>query len=169
MERFLVDEMLLRLGRWMRLLGQDVANPEGATDSELLQRSKAEQRTLVTRDKRLAEDCKRAGAKCILVKSSKLEDQLAEMADQGIAFRLDPRRCTLCNNPLESLEGSLTQESAGESEERVLLERKPLKRAEMESEGRKTWRCTGCGKLYWEGAHWKRMKEVLETISSCKR
>ena len=27
-ERFLVDLMLMRLGRWLRLLGQDVANPE---------------------------------------------------------------------------------------------------------------------------------------------
>jgi uncharacterized protein with PIN domain len=165
-ERFLVDEMLLRLGRWMRLLGQDVANPEGATDSELLQRAKAEHRTLVTRDRRLAEACKSAGAKCILVKSSELEDQLAEMADHGIALRLDPSRCTLCNSPLESLEKSPTRKSAGE---RVPLERIQLARAETESEGRETWRCTGCGKLYWEGAHWKRMKEVLEAISSSKR
>ena len=150
----------------MRLLGQDVANPEGATDSELLQRSKAEQRTLVTRDRRLAEACKRAGVKCILVKSSELEDQLAEMTGQGIALRLDPRRCTLCNSPLVSLERSLMQESA---RGRGPLERGPLKRAEAESESRATWRCTGCGKLYWEGAHWKRMKEVLEAISSGKR
>jgi len=165
-ELFLVDEMLLRLGRWMRLLGQDVANPEGATDSELLQRARAEQRTLVTRDRRLADACKSASVNCILVKSSELEGQLAEMADQGIALRLDPMMCTICNSPLESLEKSLTRESAGKGN---LLEGSPLERAETESKGRKTWRCTGCGKLYWEGAHWKRMKEVLEAISSRKR
>ena len=165
MERFLVDEMLLRLGRWMRLLGQDVANPEGATDSELLQKAKTEQRTLVTRDRMLAKACESVGAKCILVKSSDLEDQLAEMADQGIALRLDPRRCTLCNGPLESMEKSPTPKSAGK---RVRLERIQPERAETESECRKTWQCTGCGKLYWEGAHWKRMKEILEAISSRK-
>lgn len=165
MERFLVDEMLLRLGRWMRLMGQDVANPEGAEDSELLQRARAEQRTLVTRDRRLAEACESAGTKCILVKSSDLEDQLGEMADQGISLMLDPRRCTLCNSPLESLERSSAWESA---EKRGSLERVLPKRAETDSEGRATWRCTGCGKLYWEGAHWKRMKEILEHISPRK-
>lgn len=165
MERFLVDEMLQRLGRWLRLLGQDVANPEGAADSELLQRARAEQRTLVTRDRKLAEACENAGAKCILIKSSDLEDQLAEMAEQGIALRLDPRRCTLCNSPLELIP---TPESTGERGplERNIQEKKPQGREEPE--GRETWRCKGCGKLYWEGAHWKRMKEILEKISSRK-
>lgn len=162
MERFLVDEMLLRLGRWLRLLGQDVANPEGAADSDLLQRARAEQRTLVTRDRRLAEACERAGAKCILIKSSELEDQLAEMAEHGIALQLDPKRCTLCNSPLERIQ---VRESAGE---RGPLEKIPQGRAEAESESRATWRCDGCGKLYWEGAHWKRMKEILGTIRSRK-
>ncbi len=162
MERFLVDEMLLRLGRWLRLLGHDVANPKGATDSDLLQRARSEQRTLLTRDRRLAEACERIGAKCILIKSSGLEDQLAEMAERGIALRLDPRRCTLCNSPLERIP---MRESAGERGSPKNVSRE---KAEAESESRATWRCEGCGKLYWEGAHWKRMKEILETIRSRK-
>jgi uncharacterized protein with PIN domain len=42
--------MLIRLGRWLRMVGLDVANPEGSDDKELLERTKAEGRILLTRD-----------------------------------------------------------------------------------------------------------------------
>jgi uncharacterized protein with PIN domain len=57
-ERFLVDQMLMRLGRWLRLVGMDVANPEEANDMLLLLQAKREDRALITRDKRLATLCK---------------------------------------------------------------------------------------------------------------
>ncbi len=101
MPGFLVDLMLLRLGRWLRLMGQDVANPEeSGSDIGLLQKAKTEKRTLITRDKRLADACRAAGVDCILIKASRLEEQLGEMAEFGIPLQLDPQRCTLCNGPL---------------------------------------------------------------------
>ena len=141
MESFLVDEMLLRLGRWMRLVGLDVANPEGCGDRELLRRAIEEGRTLLTRDRRLAEACRKAGAECILIRTSRLEDQLLEMAERGIPLRLDPSRCTVCNSPLQ----------------------------EVSSAREATWRCTGCQKLYWEGSHWTRMERMLEKIRSRRK
>jgi uncharacterized protein with PIN domain len=103
MERFLVDEMLLRLGRWLRLLGQDVANPSGQDDMELLKRAMQESRTLITRDRGLAEACSGSGAKCIFIRSSRLKDQLKEMEGLGIALNLNPVVCTICNSPLRRL------------------------------------------------------------------
>jgi len=139
-ERFLVDQMLLRLGRWLRLLGMDVANPENASDSELLQRAIQEKRTLVTRDKRLADACRRRQAECILIKASRLDEQLREMAKRGIPLELRPQRCTLCNCTLQ----------------RVY----PAEKG--------TWKCEGCKKLYWEGSHWINMEKMLEKIRSGK-
>jgi uncharacterized protein with PIN domain len=26
------------------------------------------------------------------------------------------------------------------------------------------WQCTGCGKLYWHGAHWRNIEEFLDRI-----
>ena len=63
MQRFLVDLMLMRLGRWLRLLGQDVAHPKGESDDELLLQAKKESRTIITRDKGLFQACPGAGAK----------------------------------------------------------------------------------------------------------
>ncbi len=130
--------MLMRLGRWLRLLGQDVARPEGESDAELLHQAKKESRTIITRDKRLSQACLSAGASCLLIRSSKISDQLLEMADAGVPLRLDPQRCTLCNGLLE----------------------------EKEMRGMKRWQCRACKKLYWEGGHWQKMEKILQAIRS---
>jgi uncharacterized protein with PIN domain len=137
-ERFIVDQMLMRLGRWLRMLGQDVANPDNAGDRELMERALAENRTLLTRDKSLAESCRAAKASCILIKSSKLEEQLRELSQMGIALELKPLRCTICNSPLRR----------------------------VEFPGRETWQCEGCGKVYWVGAHWRKMEKTLDKVRS---
>lgn len=136
----MVDLMLMRLGRWLRLLGQDVARPEGESDAQLLLQAKKESRTIITRDKGLFQACPGAGASCLLIRSSKISDQLLEMADAGVPLRLDPQRCTLCNGLLE----------------------------EMEIRGMKRWQCRACKKLYWKGGHWQKMEKTLQAIR-CRR
>ena len=138
MERFLIDHMLMRLGRWLRLLGLDVANPIGTSDIELLENAKRDQRTLITRDRSLERSCHAAGIGCILIRSSFLEEQLIEMRERGTPLQLSPERCTICNSPLEK-----------------------IKETEKMS-----WRCNDCKKLYWVGAHWKKMEIMLEEIRS---
>jgi uncharacterized protein with PIN domain len=133
MERFLVDVMLMRLGRWLRLLGMDVANPPGPRDRDLLQLTRLEDRTLITRDRQLAEMCGSVGLACLLIQSSLLEGQLRELAGLGLALELNPQRCTLCNGLLAPVSEEL-------------------------------WKCERCGKLYWEGSHWRRMEETLQKI-----
>ena len=133
---FLVDLMLLRLGRWLRLLGQDVANPETDSDRALLGQAKREKRILITRDKRLFSSCSAAGVEGILIRSSRISEQILEMAEKGIALKIDPQRCTLCNNPLKEAEG---------------------REGEM-------WICPHCQRLYWRGGHWLNMEKTLEAL-----
>jgi uncharacterized protein len=136
MERFVVDLMLLKLGRWLRLLGHDVANPDETDDDCLLDQATREKRILITRDKRLAETCQRQATKYILIRSPHLPEQLQEMVQRGTLLELNPQRCTLCNSPLQ----------------------------EIESTERRTWICTGCKRFYWQGSHWKNMEKTLESI-----
>lgn len=128
--------MLLRLGRWLRLLGQDVANPENDSDKSLLAQAKRENRVLITRDKRLFSVCSAAGVEGILIRSSRIYEQILEMVGEGIALKIDPQRCTLCNHPL------------------------------LEAKGREgeMWICPNCQKLYWRGGHWKNMEKSLEAL-----
>ena len=133
---FLVDLMLLRLGRWLRLLGQDVANPEDEGDKALLSQAKRGKRILITRDKRLFSSCSAAGVEGILIHSSRIYEQILEMEGKGIALKIDPRRCTLCNYSL------------------------------LEAKGREgeMWICLNCQKLYWRGGHWKNMEKTMEAL-----
>jgi uncharacterized protein with PIN domain len=143
-ERFLVDEMLMSLGRWLRMLGTDTANPDGTGDPALLLKAKKEKRVLLTRDRRLAEECKTAGVECILIESTSLQVQLKDMAKAGVKMELDPKRCTICNSHLRET---------------------GLRKGEMQSASReKTWECQGCGKLYWSGSHWNRIEETLKKV-----
>jgi uncharacterized protein with PIN domain len=141
-QRFLVDLMLMRLGRWLRLLGQDVACPEGESDDVLLNQAKAERRTIITRDRGLFQAAGGAGVSCLLISSSKLPEQLAEMTRFGLPLRLDPKRCTMCNGPLDEVSEA----------------------AEEETPGGKRWQCRTCRKLYWVGGHWKKMESMLQEI-----
>ncbi len=135
-KRFLADLMLMRLARWLRLMGQDVACPEGERDEDLLRQAAKEGRTLITRDRRLYQSCRKAGISCQLICSSDIWDQLREMAKAGVALNLDPRRCTVCNGLLEE-----TVSPQGQS-----------------------WQCQVCRKLYWQGGHWKGMREILDGL-----
>ncbi len=143
--RYLADLMLMRLARWLRMAGQDVSNPpEGADDSDLIKVALTEERTLLTRDRVLAKRCEKAGADCLLVKSSDLDEQLGELEDAGISLGLNPVRCTLCNGPLEEV---------GESER--------IDDPARLQEGSTLWRCERCGKHYWQGTHWRGIKKRL--------
>jgi predicted nuclease of predicted toxin-antitoxin system len=91
MEKFLADQMLLRLGRWLRLSGHDVLNPGDADDPELAAVALKENRTLITRDRGLKDLCTRIGASCILIRSNRLQDQLGELASAGVVLEVNPR------------------------------------------------------------------------------
>lgn len=136
--RFLADLMLMRLGRWLRLMGQDVALPKGESDSELLSQAASEGRTVLTRDRGLFGAAVRTGTQCRLINSSGIRDQLLEMERAGVPLRLDPQRCTICNAILEEIHGTADE--------------------------RRMWRCTECRKSYWIGGHWKKIEETLEEL-----
>jgi uncharacterized protein with PIN domain len=138
--------MLMRLGRWLRLVGMDVANPGVADDPELMIKARQENRVLITRDKRLAENCRTAGVECILIQSTSLLDQLNEMAEAGVKMELNPQRCTVCNGPL----------------------RGAVRCAGDQSPYERTWECLVCRKLYWAGSHWKKIEDTLKQIRSEK-
>lgn len=144
--RFIADEMLIRLARWLRMAGQDVSrSPEGAGDSDLIEVALKEERTLLTRDRVLSQRCEKAGAGCLLIRSSDLDAQLSEFSAAGFSLEPHPERCTLCNGPLEEAVGPEKADDAAGSEE-----------------GSIHWRCQRCGKIYWRGSHWRGIRERLE-------
>ncbi len=74
----------------------------------------------------------------------RLEDQLVFLAKLGLTIPPEPRprRCPVCNGELEPIQAGLP---------------------EGVDHG---WKCRKCGKLYWEGSHWRRMKAFLARVRS---
>ncbi len=145
--RFLADEMLGSLARWLRIIGYDTAYVRNLTDSEILELAHQEDRFLLTRDHQLAE---RAGDRGLLLTSAHLETQLSQVdAAYHIAFTEPMTRCTLCNGPLSKV-------PAGEVSEKV-----PERVRALHDE---FFVCQSCGQTYWKGTHWDRINERLERV-----
>jgi len=143
--------MLGALARWLRVLGVDTAYDPALDDSELVARSLAEGRTLLTRDRRLVE--RRAlDGRHLLIASEVVDEQVRQVLD-ALALRPDPddlfRRCLRCNAPLESVDPEAARRQV------------PPFVARTQARFR---RCPACDRLYWRGTHARRMRRRLERM-----
>jgi uncharacterized protein len=146
--RFLADAMLERLARWLRVLGVDTASAGAASDAELARLAAAERRWLLTRDRRLAVET--PDGLGVLVRHGAPLSQLREVIERfalpvtGELFT----RCMLCNAPLRA---ATDAEAAAALPDLCERHRPDPVRA-----------CPACGRVYWEGAHTRRMRAALE-------
>jgi uncharacterized protein len=144
--RLAVDRMLMRLARWLRLLGAGVIADASVSGAELLKIARADNRILVTRDKRL-----RTAADVYFVESNAIRGQLRAAV---VRFGLDPRaialtRCSRCNLVLTAVA-------------RELMSRRvpPYVFASHE----RFAECGKCGRIYWSETHPARMHAMLDSI-----
>jgi hypothetical protein len=86
--RFVVDTMLGRLARWLRAMGFDTLYPGQVEDHRLLHLAHAEDRVLVTRDRRLA---RLAHPRGCLIQSEVVDHQIVEMRER-LGLAPPPRR-----------------------------------------------------------------------------
>lgn len=137
----LADEMLGKLARELRALGYDAAYARGASDDRILERARAEERILLTRDIALAEG---ADVPVVALESRDPSEQLGRvLAELGLtptpgAFL---SRCLECNEGLEPTED---------------IEDVP----DDVREGPHS-RCPACDRVYWPGTHARDMLERL--------
>jgi uncharacterized protein with PIN domain len=142
--KFIVDGMLGRLAKWLRILGYDTAYFPHLDDDQLVRLARAEGRLLLTRDGGLA---RRRGLQCLLIESDYLEEQLGQiLAELALAGEHPFSRCPVCNTPLQKVEKS---ELEGRVPPHIFRTHKDFSL------------CPNCDKIYWPGTHWTRMQEKL--------
>jgi len=150
--RFLADVMLGRLARWLRIVGYDTLYFRDMNDQELLRRAIQDNRTLLTRDRELSQ---RGGSRALLITGEDLESQLIQVLEE---MNLRPRvgngiRCPLCNETLKETPREDVQNAVP-----------PY----VWDTQRKFSRCPGCGRIFWEGTHWDRIRRRLHRVG-CRR
>lgn len=149
--RFLADSMLGKLSRWLRIAGHDVSYSEdfsASDDNALISRALAEDRILLTSDTQLFRKLRRAGGRCLLIKSRDVLSQLLEIskiAGKKIKLDFENSRCPICNGELQTIDRARVRDMVPE---KVFRAQKIF------------WTCVGCGKVYWEGKHWKNIIEM---------
>lgn len=136
----------------MRLLGLDVAwsaDPDEADDAALVARAAAEGRVLLTQDRLLLH--RRALPSGALVRGQAVADQLDDVLGRFRPPLAPWSRCVACGGALRA---------AVREEVTDLLEPGTLRTYDAFS------RCDSCGRVYWRGAHARRLEAVIERSSS---
>jgi uncharacterized protein len=145
--RWLADEMVGRLARYLRFFGHDVEGAHGAPDADIARRARETGRTLLTRDRALA--ARTPGA--LLLHAHSIGGQLREVRAARPEASFEPRfdRCPECNVALQRasppFQLAVRPRSAG----------RPL-RPPAEA-----FRCPACDQLYWEGSHTARIRTLV--------
>lgn len=150
--------MLGRLARWLRALGRDVLFDPDLDDEALARIARDGDRLLLTRDRRL---CRERGDPdwCRVVTGQKPAPQLRELDRPLGLFEAGWRdrlfsRCMVCNATLEPADyGDIVGELPAEV------------RADPRVRSAGFRRCPGCGRVYWEGSHTRRMRRWLESVA----
>ncbi len=152
--RFIIDLMLGKLSRWLRILGFDALSGV-VEDREILNIAKDTSRTILSRDQKLIDQAKARGIPAIYIGQMDVQDQIIELyRSLGLdSIELDPKnsRCPVCN-------GTLAEKGTEELQDRI-----PPKVLEYHS---RFWECTECQKVYWMGRHWEDIEKKINAIKT---
>lgn len=147
--RFLCDEMLGRLARYLRAAGYDtLLAADSAADPVLLARALRERRVFVTCDRRIAERRAAAGV-AVVLPMGRLDEHARVLASRaGVDWLHRPfTRCLVDNTLLLSI---------GDATRAAVPADVSLTHARH---------CPQCRRSYWPGSHHRRMRARLRAWS----
>jgi uncharacterized protein len=147
--RFVADAHLGGLAHLLRMTGFDTLYDNHFPDDEIERIAAAEGRIVLTRDRELLK--RRGVTHGCYVRAIRSELQLREVFDRlDLARSAHPfTRCLSCNATLRAIDTA--QVATGlppgvrERYERFAV-------------------CDGCGRVFWEGQHWRRMREMVDAV-----
>lgn len=145
--KFLCDEMLKGVARWLRAAGYDTTmEADGTADSVLLEKAHREHRILLTRDQRLAEQ-RPDGGSMVLLQCNGQHTCLEELRERlGVDWLYRPfTRCLKCNTRLQEAPAERWVEIPEQSRDRAT----------------RLLLCPQCDQLFWDGDHVTRMRARL--------
>lgn len=152
--QFIVDVNLGKLARYLRLLGFDTLYSNNYGDAVIAQLAASEHRIVLTRDRDLLK--RRSITHGYFVRAAQPRQQLTEVVRRLDLYRtlLPLSRCSHCNARIERVE-----------KEKIVAQIPVKTRQAVQC----FWRCPGCGKLYWRGAHSTRIDQLIEALRQEQR
>ena len=148
--KFIVDSMLGKLARWLRMLGHDVTYNIQLKDNDLLELVKKENRVLLTKDLELYQRANAKDIDALYIEGKSESERLAEVAKRyGLILEIDMEKshCPVCNTKLKA---TPKEQLSDEVEKNTFTYYD------------KFWKCPNCMQVYWQGAHWKQISNTLK-------
>ena len=147
--RFVADTHLGKLARYLRVLGFDTHFGSDANDDALARLSCVEDRVLITRDRGLLK--RRIVTHGLFIRDEDPKEQLLDVIRRlHLGAWLRPfTRCMACNGVVEVVDKA-------EIVERL----EPATRRHFEA----FRRCANCGRVYWEGSHYRRLLALVRGV-----
>jgi len=147
--RFILDVHLGKLARYLRLLGFDVLYQNNYSDETIIEIGVKETRTILTRDVGILKN--KLVVRGYWIRRSDPKAQVREVLDR---FDLDSQiseftRCLECNGKIIPV-----------SKQTVLKELPPRTQQYYQDFSK----CNACGRVYWEGTHYSKMKAFIDGI-----
>ena len=147
--KFVVDCMLGKCAKWLRILGFDTLFFSKAEDDRLIQIAREQDRILLTRDTGIVE--KAGQIKLLFIQSERWKAQVQQVLDElNIKKQVRPySRCIECNVALKSL---------SKKQAKNLVAPFVYERSDSFA------LCPKCGRVFWPGTHHSDMNFKIEDI-----
>lgn len=143
--RFICDEQLGRLAKWLRLQGFDALFECPISDSKLISLAQSGGRILLTRDRNLSR--KTLWEAVVLIEETNYTKQLQELRKK---VKLPPgrlfSRCLKCNQPIQLIPKPQVKTQVPE---------------EVYGSYNEFYTCPSCRKIFWRGSHVKNSETRL--------
>lgn len=147
--KFIADAHLGKLTKYLRMAGFDTKYDTVYNDAQIIDISVAEKRIILTRDKMLLHS--NTINHGYWVRSTDPRGQMKEITNRfDLRKLMKPfTRCLECNTPITEV-----------SKEKIFDKLPPRTREYFNI----FWICSSCGRIYWEGSHYEKMKAFTESL-----
>ena len=148
--KFLVDCMLGKLAKELRILGYDTIYYRGEEAHQLIQLARQEGRVILTRNTKLLP--RRSEDRILRLTEDNPLLQLKELIQKGY-ISLDEgnlfSRCLLCNASLDEIP---REKAEGKVPDFIFHQKKEFSQ------------CPQCHRIYWPGSHMEKMQRRMEEL-----
>lgn len=152
---FIVDAMLGKIARKLRIFGFDTVYESKIDDMDILNSSKYYGRIVLTSDRALFSRCKKKGLDTILMdKRTEVENLVTifrSLDIESINSQELPHFCTCCNGLLDTI---IDKNSIKNKIPDRLLQTKDI-----------FYKCSQCNKIYWIGSHMEHIACLIREIN----
>jgi uncharacterized protein with PIN domain len=149
--KFILDVHLGKLAKYLRMCGFDTVYQNDYGDKKIIEISLEENRIILTHDIGLLKVKSVSNGYFIRDQNSKA--QLTEVLKYFDLYQaINPfNRCIKCNGKLESIE-----------KEKIIQQLEPLTQKYFDT----FFTCTHCQSIFWEGSHFDRMSNFINTFKN---